>query len=364
MSETVPAWLAAMRDINGTRWEPGDGPNATIAAWLHYVGTTFPDTADYCASAIHEDYFSWCGLAVGYCMAKAGIAPVFGTSDTTRFLWAQAWLGWGTPVTGPQLGDVLVFDFGGGDHHVTFFESDNGDGTWACRGGNQSHQVALTNFRKRSVMGIRRPAAARQVAGAFAAATSLASAPAGMPAQPPSDRFSACIARVLVSEGGNDDDPRDPGGRTSRGITQSEWNAWTQTHPGLPSDVWQAPQDQIIAIYRAKYWNPLKCDNLPGGVDYAVFDYGVLSGIGRAARVLQGFVGAPVDGEIGPQTIAAIAQADPVALINQICNERLAFMQSLSTWPTFGRGWTNRVESVRAAATAMAGSARPVAQAA
>jgi uncharacterized protein (TIGR02594 family) len=147
-----------MRAINGTRWAPGDGPNATIASWLRYVGTAFPGTADFCASVMHDDYFSWCGLTVGYCMANARIAPVFGTTDTSRFLWAEAWLGWGSPVTTPETGDVLVFDFGGGDHHVTLFESDNGDGTWACRGGNQSHHVELTNFRKSRIMGIRRPA--------------------------------------------------------------------------------------------------------------------------------------------------------------------------------------------------------------
>jgi peptidoglycan hydrolase-like protein with peptidoglycan-binding domain len=93
---------------------------------------------------------------------------VFGSNDDSRFLHAVAWLGWGTPVTAaPQAGDVVVFDFGGDDHHVTLFEKDNGDGTWSCRGGNQSHAVNATNFRKRSVMGVRRPtadAAVQQVA--------------------------------------------------------------------------------------------------------------------------------------------------------------------------------------------------------
>jgi lysozyme family protein len=174
-----------------------------------------------------------------------------------------------------------------------------------------------------------------------------------------SQRFAACVKLVLVSEGGNDDDPRDPGGRTSRGITQREWDAWVKAHPGLPSDVFQAPQDQVLAIYKAKYWDVLSCDDLPAGIDYAVFDYGVLSGVGRAARILQGFVGAAVDGEIGPETIAATAKADPTTLINQICDERLAFLQSLPTFPTFGKGWTNRVESVRAASLAMAAVSGP-----
>jgi uncharacterized protein (TIGR02594 family) len=303
--------------------------------------------AAYCASAMHEDYFSWCGLTVGYCMVEAGIAPVFGGSDTSRFLWAAAWLGWGTPVTTPHQGDVLVFDFGGGDHHVTLFEKDNGDGTWSCHGGNQTHQVKLTNFPKSKLMGIRRPIAAGMVVPLETVT----------PVKPASQRFADCLALVLHDEGGNDDDPRDPGGRTSRGIEQREWDVWRHTHSGLPADVWQAPQDQIIAIYHESYWNPLNCDALPAGVDYVLFDYGVLSGIPRSAKILQGFVGTDVDGEIGPKTIAATTQADAPTLIKRISDERLAFMHGLDAWPTFGKGWTARVQRVRDAALAMVSAA-------
>lgn len=145
-----------MRTLDGTKWEPDHGPNPTIQSWQHSIGTTYPNMASYCSS-VGPNYFSWCGLTVGNCMAKAGIAPVFGQTDNNRFLHAVAWLGWGTPVTTPLPGDVLVFDFGGGDHHVTLFEKDNGDGTFSCHGGNQTHEVKLTNFHKSSLMGIRRP---------------------------------------------------------------------------------------------------------------------------------------------------------------------------------------------------------------
>ena len=161
---------------------------------------------------------------------------------------------------------------------------------------------------------------------------------------------------TLVSEGGNDDDPRDPGGRTSRGITQNEWNNWRASHPGLPADVWQAPQEQVEAIYWLNYWNALACDQLPAGVDYCVFDYGVNSGNSRAAVALQQFVGTTVDGEIGPLTIAAAAKADPASLVGKICDQRLAFLKGLGTWRTFGNGWTRRVEGVRRQATAMIGA--------
>ena len=348
MTDAIPGWLATMRSITGTQWAPGEGINATIVSWLQFIGSTYPSMADYCNSVERDNYFSWCGLTVGYCMSKAGVPPLFGSSDTSRFLWAAGWLGWGTPVSTPQEGDVLVFDFGGGDHHVTLFEKDNGDGTWSCLGGNQSHEVRLTNFHRSSLMGIRRP---------LGATDSQTDHAVPRPSKPPSQRFADCVALVLKDEGGNDDDPNDPGGRTSRGIIQSEWNDWRRTHPGLPSDVWQAPQDQILAIYHEKYWTPLSADDLPGGVDYAVFDYGVNSGIFRSAKVLQGFVGADVDGEIGPQTIADTARVDSGTLIKQICDERLAFLQGLATWGTFGRGWSNRVNGVRRNALAMVGTA-------
>jgi lysozyme family protein len=209
----------------------------------------------------------------------------------------------------------------------------------------------VTNFPKSKLMGIRRANAASAV---------VQPTPTPVAASLPSKDFTDCVALVLQYEGGNDDDPRDPGGRTSRGILQREWDVWRQTHPGLPSDVWQAPQDQIIAIYDEKYWEPLCCDSLPGGVDLAVFDYGVNSGIGRSAKVLQGFVGTDVDGEIGPKTIAATAQVNASSLINRICDERLTFLQGLGTWQTFGRGWTNRVQGVRHTALGLVGAAAPV----
>jgi uncharacterized protein (TIGR02594 family) len=160
MQNPAPIWLDTMRGLDGTHWAQGDGPNPKIQDLLRTIGAAFPPMNGYCNSVMNEDYFSWCGLTVGYCMTKAGIAPVFGNSgDTSRFLYAAAWLGWGTPVTTPQLGDVLVFDFGGGDHHVTLFEKDNGDGTYGCHGGNQSHEVNTVNFRKSRLMGIRRPSA-------------------------------------------------------------------------------------------------------------------------------------------------------------------------------------------------------------
>jgi uncharacterized protein (TIGR02594 family) len=196
MPDSGPNWLATMRELDKTTWAPGDGPNATIQSWLRFIASTYSNTAAYCDSVINEEYFSWCGLTVGYCMTKAGFAPVFGDDDTSRFLYAAAWLGWGTTVTTPEPGDVLVFDFGGGDHHVTLFEKDNGDGTFSCHGGNQSHQVNLTNFPKSRLMGIRRPGVS--AAAQLVAANTLASGAVG--------RVVAGLQAALAAKG------FDPGG--------------------------------------------------------------------------------------------------------------------------------------------------------
>ncbi len=117
------------------------------------------------------------------------------------------------------------------------------------------------------------------------------------------------------------------------------------------------PVDEAKAIYHARYWMALRCDEFPPGLDYALFDYGVNSGTSRAAKVLQRILGLPVDGRVTENEIAAARRHFTADLINRICDERLAFLQSLKTWPVFGKGWRRRVGEVRAAALAMAGDA-------
>ena len=167
--------------------------------------------------------------------------------------------------------------------------------------------------------------------------------------------YDEALRRVLVHEGGYSNHPSDPGGPTNWGITIHDARAYWKKE-ATAADVRSMPVDVAKDIYRSKYWDAMCCDNLPTGVDYAVFDYGVNSGIARAARVLQRLVGTGVDGEVGPDTIAATARAKPAELINQICDERLAFLQGLRTWSVFGNGWGRRVREVRAAAVAMAGT--------
>jgi uncharacterized protein (TIGR02594 family) len=165
--------------------------------------------------------------------------------------------------------------------------------------------------------------------------------------------YDAALERVLAHEGGYTNHPSDPGGPTNWGITIHDARAhWKKD--ATAADVRGMPLVAAKQIYRSKYWDALRCDDLPAGVDYAVFDYGVNSGIARSAKVLQRLVGTDVDGEIGPSTIAAAARTNAAELINKICDERLAFLQGLGTWSVFGKGWGRRVREVRAAALAMA----------
>jgi lysozyme family protein len=142
--------------------------------------------------------------------------------------------------------------------------------------------------------------------------------------------YDDALRRVLVHEGGNDDDPRDPGGRTSRGIIQREWTDYVAHHPGqkLPADVWKAPDSAIADIYRTQYWDRMRCDDLPAGVDYSVHDYGVNSGIGRRGKVLRRVVGLPDDTSVVTDQVLAYTRVrDPKVLVAAICDERLAFLQ-------------------------------------
>lgn len=165
--------------------------------------------------------------------------------------------------------------------------------------------------------------------------------------------FDKSLAFLLKDEGGNDDDPADHGGRTSRGITQREYTAWL-AEQGLPDkDVWTATDAEISEIYHDEYWNPY-CDNFPTGIDYLYFDMAVNAGPNRAAVLLQRALGVTDDGRIGPVTREAIANADPAKLIADYTQSKRNFYLSLHQ-PRFTKGWLNRCNNVQANAQTMIG---------
>lgn len=161
--------------------------------------------------------------------------------------------------------------------------------------------------------------------------------------------FKQALKWVRTSEGGNDDDPVDHGGRTSRGITQREDDAYHKM-AGLPLvDVWHEKDEIIDDIYHKSYWMPYG-PILPAGVDYMFFDQCVLAGPHRAALTLQaglGFSGAQLDGHIGMVTSAAVTHADPATLVDAMARERLRSYNSIvehnPSQRKYIRGWSSRV---------------------
>lgn len=166
------------------------------------------------------------------------------------------------------------------------------------------------------------------------------------------NNFDSSLKDVLVHEGGWADHPADPGGATMKGVTLAVFRRHYGSNK-TKDDLRNITDEQLAHIYRTGYWDKCKCDDLPAGVDYAVFDSAVNSGPGRGAKWLQGAVGAVQDGRIGPNTLAKVAAHDPKTIIDDMLDRRLRFLQSLRIWRTFGRGWRRRVEGVRETALRM-----------
>lgn len=176
-------------------------------------------------------------------------------------------------------------------------------------------------------------------------------------------RFAECVAIVLKHEGGFVDHPDDPGGATNHGVSlryaRSQGSMFDLDRDGDVdrADILLVTPAKAAMVYRRWFWADVRGDELPAGLDLAVFDFAVNSGAGRAIRSLQRAVGAQPDGFIGPATMGAVRMAMPnrPAVIEAVCNDRLDFLRGLRTWPVFGRGWGRRVEDIRARALVMAG---------
>lgn len=171
------------------------------------------------------------------------------------------------------------------------------------------------------------------------------------------ENFQASLTCVLKSEGGNDDDPDDHGGRTSRGITQREYTAWGKEQKDRrwrDTDVWKATTEDITTIYHGEYWNP-NCDSFPTGIDYLFFDMAVNAGPYRATCLLQRALHVAEDGRIGPITRAAIQAASPKDLVSKFSDVKRTWYRSLNQ-PKFTRGWLNRTTEVQANANKMIGA--------
>ncbi len=173
------------------------------------------------------------------------------------------------------------------------------------------------------------------------------------------ENFASALDLIFRHEGGYVDHPLDPGGATHFGITRGTL-AQVRGRPVSRAEVMALGKREAGDIYRTRYWNAVKADELPAGIDLAVFDAAVNSGPARAVRWLQAALGLPLDGMMGPLTLSEAARANGPDLVSAYTRIRLQFLQRLTTWRTFGRGWSRRVRETEAAALALAGQGRGI----
>lgn len=158
-------------------------------------------------------------------------------------------------------------------------------------------------------------------------------------------RFDTCLTIVLEHEGGYVNHPQDPGGETNLGVTKRVYQEF-----GGTKDMRDLTVEDVTPIYKTNYWDKVRGDDLPAGLDLMVFDFGVNAGPNKAIKYLQRMVGTPADGIIGPMTLTAVTayvhKHGIEHALETYAKSRLGFYQLLKTFPTFGRGWTKRVEKV------------------
>ena len=155
--------------------------------------------------------------------------------------------------------------------------------------------------------------------------------------------YDKCLETILHHEGGYVNHPKDPGGETNLGVTKRVY----EEHGGT-KDMKDLTVEDVAPIYKKGYWDKMKGDDLPSGLDLCVFDFGVNAGPGRAAKYLQTMIGSTPDGGIGPMTLKAVSEyVEEHGLVKAIENyqdARQSYYEKLSTFDTFGRGWTRRVD--------------------
>jgi lysozyme family protein len=157
------------------------------------------------------------------------------------------------------------------------------------------------------------------------------------------EHFNECLNLVLAHEGGFVDHPKDPGGATNKGITKKTYEKFLGRDVTV-EDIKNIPDEDVKEIYKRLYWDKIKADELPTGIDYLVFDWCVNGGPSRAAKTLQKVIKVTADGAIGPKTLQAVANSDPSDVLEGFTQERKTFYEGLSTFTTFGKGWHRRTD--------------------
>jgi uncharacterized protein (TIGR02594 family) len=324
-----PKWLSeAWREL-GQREVPGAVDNARVVAMYRDAGH----------GELQHDETAWCAAFAGACLVRAGLKG-------SGSLMARSYLSWGEDAHEPRTGAIAVLSRGGDPAlgHVGLLIGETEDSV-ILLGGNQGDAVSVAAFPRSRLLGLRWPAKAET--------------------EPtPSERgvenhtFSRALAHVLQMEGGFTDDAFDPGGPTNKGITLrvfAEWKGVTVdavSLGALKEALRHIPDDAVIDIYGARYWQPASCPSLPPALALFHFDAAVNHGAGTANRILQEALGVTVDGEIGPETLVAIKRKNLPVLLERYAALRRARYRALNHFWRFGRGWLARVDKTLSAASA------------
>ncbi len=324
MTAEQPAWLDEAWPEVGTREVKGSASNERILQFYRDVGH----------ASVTSDEVAWCAAFVGACLERVGYA-------STRSLLARSYLDWGAALDGPKLGAVAVLSRGNdpGQGHVGFVVGVSGN-QLILLGGNQDDAVTVQAFDASRLLGLRWPSETT---------SAIVQSDAG-------EMFESALAHVLAMEGGWSDDPVDPGGPTNRGITLAVYAAakgmalTDANRITLIKELKEIDSAFLTEIYRSRYWQPARAAEMPPALALMHFDAAVNHGVGNAARMLQEAARVEIDGEIGPQTMAAVMTLPEMDFVARYADIRRARYRSLGHFWRFGRGWLKRVDLTLAAA--------------
>ena len=158
--------------------------------------------------------------------------------------------------------------------------------------------------------------------------------------------FNEAFDRLIGHEAGYSDDRRDPGnwtgGRVGAGeLKGTKFGIAANTYPDL--DIKNLTLDRAREIYRRDWWLKIGADEIDPAIVFQLWDFAINAGMSTARRALQRAVGVADDGRIGPITLASVKAMSVTDVLMRFNSQRLRYYTSLSTWPTYGKGWTNRV---------------------
>jgi hypothetical protein len=337
-------WLDVVRSDTGQN-EHTD--NATIVAKARFIGQTFPEMREYCASYTDAEKQAWCGVEAGYAMAKCGIRPPFVKGrETSSFMWANSWQGWGEERE-LKPGAVVCLD-----RHVTICDHVDGD-TVYCRGGNQSDQVKVSPYSRSKIKAVRWPSTAASAPGPepapVASNTELRHRMGEeiMDYEARRDQFGHVqVYRLPAGDGGG---TYEVAGLNDRYHPEEAEHAAALVAQGRYDEA-----EAYVADFIVKYTDVAAKWTTDPGLEFYLRDCVYNRGPTGAAWILQIALGVDVDGEVGPITMGALQAAKPGELLDELRPARETYErehagrdESSKFWKGLVNRWNNALATAK-----------------